>query len=74
MFIPLFLTILLIVTVIPIPIFWVYGLYLAFQAHIIVGLLVLIIEPLPFVIGIANGIWHTNIAVILRDIILKLLN
>lgn len=32
--------------------FWIYGLYLAFSASVILGVIVLILEPSPFVLGV----------------------
>ena len=44
--------ILLVIGIISIPILMIYGLYLAFSSHIITGLIVLVLEPLPLVVGL----------------------
>lgn len=40
----------------------IYGLYLAFSASIILGILVLLIEPLPLIIGLAKLLTGIDIA------------
>ena len=69
MFIELFLTLLSIIIVLPIPVFWVYGLFTAFNAHVLVGVIALVVEPLPWIIGVGNGIWHINIAQMIAELL-----
>ena len=69
MFISIFLTILSIVTIIPIPTFWIYGVIIAFKTHLLVGVIALVIEPLPFIIGVGQGIWHTDIAIAIAKLL-----
>ena len=45
--------------------FTVYGLYLAFSASILLGILTLIVEPSPLVFGIAMAFWKINLPVML---------
>jgi xanthine/uracil permease len=40
----------------------IYGLILAFQVSILLGILVLIIEPAPLVIGVVMIFWGVNLA------------
>ena len=40
----------------------IYGLYLAFSASIILGIIVLFVEPAPLVIGLVMMFWHVNLA------------
>jgi len=49
----------------------VYGLYLAFSSHVITGLVALIIEPLPVIIGASDVLGH-NIAPDITQFILSL--
>ena len=70
MFINIILTILSIITIIPIPIFMIYGVIIAFKVNIIAGFIVLLIEPAPLIVGIMNGIWKINII----EIIVKTLS
>lgn len=39
----------------------VYGLYLAFSASILLGVIVLVIEPLPVVIGLVGLLGHPEL-------------
>jgi hypothetical protein len=48
-----------------------YGLYLAFSASILLGILVLIIEPSPFVIGFVMFCFDKNLAQMLLDFLTK---
>ena len=56
------LLLLIIFSVISIPVWWVYGVYLAFTAHPITGIITLVAEPAPFIIGVGKVIWEVNIA------------
>jgi hypothetical protein len=38
------------------------GLYLAFSASVLLGFVVLLVEPAPLVIGIASIFWGVNLA------------
>lgn len=49
----------------------VYGLYLAFSASVILGLFVFMIEPSPFLIGLAMFFFHKNLAQMLIDFLTK---
>jgi cytochrome c oxidase subunit IV len=40
----------------------IYGLVLAFQASILVGVIALVAEPLPLIIGLVQFFGHTNLA------------
>jgi hypothetical protein len=40
----------------------IYGLYLAFSASIVLGIIVLFVEPAPFIIGIVYLGWGLNLA------------
>lgn len=40
----------------------IYGLYLAFSASIILGVIVLIVEPLPLILGIIGAFGHPEVA------------
>lgn len=40
----------------------IYGMYLAFSASIILGIVVFLVEPSPFVIGAVMFFFHTNLA------------
>lgn len=48
-----------------------YGLWLAFSASIILGILVLIVEPSPVVIGLVMFFWDKNLAQMLVDFLNK---
>ncbi len=62
------LFILLIVAVsLSIPALWGYGIVISFYAHPITGLLAVIAEPAPFVIGVADLFWDYNIAEVFTD-------
>lgn len=39
-----------------------YGLYLAFSASIILGVIVLLIEPLPLILGVLGFLGHPEVA------------
>jgi uncharacterized membrane protein YvlD (DUF360 family) len=39
----------------------VYGLYLAFSASVLLGIVALVVEPSPFVFGVAMFFWDKNI-------------
>jgi len=39
-----------------------YGLYLAFSASLILGVIVLIVEPLPLVLGLVGFLGHPEVA------------
>lgn len=49
----------------------VYGLYLAFSASILLGILVFIVEPSPLVIGLVMMFFHKNLAQMLIDFLTK---
>lgn len=48
-----------------------YGLYLAFSASILLGILVLFIQPSPLIIGLVMLFFHKNLAQILIDFLSK---
>ena len=48
-----------------------YGLYLAFSASIVLGILVFIVEPSPLVIGIVAMFFHKDLAQMLVDFLTK---
>ena len=41
---------------------WIYGIVKSFQSHPITGIIVLVVEPLPIVEGIAEVIFHYPLA------------
>jgi hypothetical protein len=47
-----------------------YGLYLAFSASIILGIIALVVQPSPLIIGLVMIFFHKNLA----QIVLHLLN
>lgn len=49
----------------------IYGLYLAFSASIILGLVVLFVEPSPFILGLVMLIWDKDLAQGLIDFLSK---
>lgn len=49
----------------------IYGLYLAFSASIILGIVVLLIEPSPFIIGLIMFFFDKNLAQMLLDFLTK---
>ena len=49
----------------------VYGLYLAFSASILLGIIVFIVEPSPLVIGLVMLFFHKNLAQMLIDFLTK---
>lgn len=49
----------------------VYGLYLAFSASILLGVVVLIVEPSPLVIGTVMLLFHKNLAQLIIDYLSK---
>jgi len=49
----------------------VYGLYLAFSASIVLGIIVLVVEPSPFVIGVVAMFFHKDLAQMLVDFLTK---
>ena len=49
----------------------VYGLYLAFSASILLGIVVFIVEPSPLVIGLVMMFFHKNLAQMLIDFLTK---
>jgi len=48
-----------------------YGIYLAFCASILLGILVLLVEPSPLVIGLVMIFFHKNLAQMLVDFLHK---
>ena len=42
--------------------FWIYGLVLGFTAHVVIGVVFIVLPPLPTVTGIAQFFFHYNIA------------
>ncbi len=46
----------------------VYGLYLAFSASIILGIVVLLVEPSPFLIGVLMFFFDYNLAQVIVDL------
>lgn len=40
----------------------VYGLYLAFSASILLGVVVLLVEPLPLILGVLGFLGHPEVA------------
>lgn len=49
----------------------VYGIYLAFSASIILGFVVLLVEPSPLIIGLVMMFFHKNLAQMLLDFLNK---
>jgi len=49
----------------------VYGLYLAFSASIILGIIVFLVEPSPLIIGLVMFFMHKNIAQMIMDFLNK---
>ncbi|NJO48163.1 MAG: hypothetical protein HC840_00445 [Leptolyngbyaceae cyanobacterium RM2_2_4] len=49
----------------------VYGLYLAFSASIILGVIVLIVEPSPLIIGLVMIFFDKNLAQMIVDFLNK---
>jgi len=49
----------------------IYGLYLAFSASIILGLIVLIVEPSPAIIGLVMLFFDKNLAQMIVDFLNK---
>ncbi len=47
--------------------FSIYGLYLAFSASIILGLIVFLVEPSAFVIGLVMFFLHKNLALVIMN-------
>lgn len=48
-----------------------YGLYLAFSASIILGIIAFIVEPSPFIIGAVMLFFHKDLAQIIVDFLNK---
>lgn len=40
----------------------IYGLMLAFQAHVALGVIALFVEPAPLILGIVDLVFHKNLA------------
>lgn len=49
----------------------IYGVYLAFSASILLGVLVLFIQPSPLIIGLAMLFFHKNLAQMLIEFLTK---
>ena len=49
----------------------VYGLYLAFSASILLGVIVMFVQPTPFLIGIVMLCFHKNLAQMAIDFLTK---
>ena len=49
----------------------IYGLYLAFSASIILGIIVLIVEPSPLIIGLVMLFFQKNLAQMIVDFLNK---
>lgn len=49
----------------------IYGIYLAFSASILLGIVVFIVEPSPLVIGLVAMFFHKNLAQMLIDFLTK---
>ncbi len=49
----------------------IYGLYLAFSASVILGIIVFFVEPSPFLIGLVMILCHKNLAQMLVDFLTK---
>ena len=49
----------------------IYGLYLAFSASILLGIVALIVEPSPLVIGLVMFFFHKNLAQVIMDYLNK---
>ena len=47
----------------------IYGLVIAFTSHILTGVIALVIEPLPLIIGGAKLFFHINIADMITHLI-----
>lgn len=52
-------------------IIWIHGIVISFHAHPITGLLALIAEPAPIIIGIADMFWDYNIAEVFTEKFIK---
>jgi hypothetical protein len=48
-----------------------YGLYLAFSASIILGIIALVVEPSPFIFGIVMLAVHKNLPQMIMDVLSK---
>jgi len=48
-----------------------YGLYLAFSASILLGILVFVLEPSPFIIGFVMICFEKNLAQVVLDFLTK---
>lgn len=48
-----------------------YGLYLAFSASILLGVIVFLVEPSPLIIGLVMLFFHKNLAQMLMDFLTK---
>lgn len=46
---------------------WFYGIYLAFSASILLGIIVFLVEPSPLVIGLVMLFFHKNLAQMIID-------
>lgn len=49
----------------------IYGLYLAFSASIILGIIALIVEPSPLIIGLVMFFFQKNLAQMLLEFLTK---
>jgi hypothetical protein len=49
----------------------IYGLYLAFSASIILGIVVLFVEPMPLIIGLCALLAHKDLAQMIVDALHK---
>ena len=49
----------------------IYGIYLAFSASIILGIVVLFIEPMPLIIGLVMLICHKDLALMIVQFLTK---
>jgi len=49
----------------------VYGLYLAFSASIVLGIITFIVEPSPLIFGLVMFFFHKNLAQMLLDFLTK---
>lgn len=49
----------------------IYGLYLAFSASILLGIIALFVEPSPLIIGLVMLFFHKNLAQMLMDFLTK---
>ena len=52
----------------------IWGAVIAFQSHVLTGVIVLVIEPLPVVVGVLDGVFNVGVADSITDVIEKILD